>query len=155
VALSFRAAQEAFKALYGDRLPAYQGVKVYLGTSVCYADTLAYITGARTDIGSPGVLGDFVLLPKDKKCIMFVDKRTGKKVTINFLINPLKTIKPIKRKALLNKKLLPKFQKMLNKAIHQYIFGPADFLRSQYRNLKKERLLIWMGIALNCLSRKT
>jgi hypothetical protein len=86
VAFSFRAAQEAFRLLYGDTLPLRQNLKVQTSHHCCQAGALAYITGARTDFGAIPNRGDLVLLPEDIKKIAFTDKKTGKSVELLTLL---------------------------------------------------------------------
>ncbi|MCP4576486.1 MAG: hypothetical protein GY846_09415, partial [Deltaproteobacteria bacterium] len=88
VAFSFRAAQEAFKILCGTKLPVRQSFKVRTSHHCCQAGALAYITGARTDFGAERSTGDMVLIPKEMKKIVFIDKKTGKQVTLRPLFDP-------------------------------------------------------------------
>ena len=127
-ALSFRAAQEAFKALYGDKLPVRQQFKVYTAFHCCQAGALAYITGARTDFGVPLCTGDLVLIPEDKKSITFVDKKTGKKVVLIPLIDPHKMFVPLFKRVRKDASFAPQVQKKLKETIHHIVSAPADKL---------------------------
>ena len=69
VAFAFRAAQEAFKVLYGNELPVRQSMKVQTAHHCCQAGALAYITGARTNFGAERSVGDLVLIPKETRKI--------------------------------------------------------------------------------------
>ncbi len=82
VTLAFREAQEAFRVLYGDKLPVRQGIKVETAYHCCQAGALAYITGVRTDFGVLIGRGDLVLIPEEAKKVVFSDKKTGKSVTL-------------------------------------------------------------------------
>ena len=70
VAFAFRAAQEAFKVLYGSELPVRQALKIQTAHHCCQAGALAYITGARTDFGAERSVGDMTLIPKETKKIV-------------------------------------------------------------------------------------
>ena len=128
VALSFREALEAFKALYGNNLPVRQQVKVYTAFHCCQAGALAYITGARTDFGVPPCRGDLVLIPEEMKCVMFIDKKTGKKVILIPLADCHKKFAPLFHKVRKDAGFVPQVQKEVNDAIHHYLFAPADKL---------------------------
>jgi len=99
VAFSSRAAQEAFKILYGDNLPLRQNLKIQTSYHCCQAGALAYITGARTDFGAISNRGDLLLLPEAMKKIVFIDKKTGAKAELKPLFNPHDIFAPLFQKA--------------------------------------------------------
>ena len=128
VAFSFRAAQEAFRVLYGDTLPLRQNFKVQTSHHCCQAGALAYITGARTDFGAVTSRGDLILLPEDMKKIVFIDKKTGKKVELSPRFNPHDTFAPLFQKVRKDPSFAPQVQKALNDAVHEYLSAPAEKL---------------------------
>jgi hypothetical protein len=128
VAFSFRAAQEAFRILYGDTLPLRQNLKVQTSHHCCQAGALAYITGARTDFGAISNRGDLVLLPEDSKKIIFIDKKTEKKVELRPRVNPHDTFAPLFQKVRKDPSFAPKVQKALNDAVHEYLSAQAEKL---------------------------
>lgn len=128
VAFSFRAAQEAFKILCGTKLPARQSFKVQTSHHCCQAGALACITGARTDFGAERSTGDLVLIPKEMKKFVFIDKKTGSQVILRPLFDPHDTFKPLFRGVKKNHSMAPKVQKALNDAVQEYISVPAEKL---------------------------
>jgi formylmethanofuran dehydrogenase subunit E len=128
VAFSFRAAQEAFKILYGESLPIRQNFKVQTSHHCCQAGALAYITGARTDFGAISSRGDLVLLPEDMKKIVFMDKKTGRKVELIARFNPHDIFAPLFQKVRKDPSFAPQVQKTLNDAVHEYMSVPAEKL---------------------------
>jgi hypothetical protein len=126
VAFSFRAAQEAFRILYGDTLPLRQNLKVQTSHHCCQAGALAYITGARTDFGAVSNRGDLVLLPEDMKKIIFTDKKTAKRVELIPCFNPHDIFAPLFQKVRKDPSFAPQVQKALNDAVQTYIYGPVD-----------------------------
>lgn len=128
VAFSFRAAREAFKILCDNDLPVRQSFKVQTSHHCCQAGALAYITGARTDFGAERSTGDLVLIPKEMKKIVFIDKKTGRQVTLKPLFNPHDTFKPLFRSVKKNHSLAPKVQQALNKAVEEYLSAPPEKL---------------------------
>jgi len=127
-AFSFRAAQEAFRILYGETLPIRQNFKVQTSHHCCQAGALAYITGARTDFGAISNRGDLVLLPEDMKKIIFIDKKTGKKVELSPRFNPHDIFAPLFQKVRKDPSFAPQVQKTLNDAVHEYLSVPMDKL---------------------------
>jgi hypothetical protein len=130
VAFSFRAAQEAFRVLYGDTLPLRQNLKVQTSHHCCQAGALAYITGARTDFGAIPNRGDLVLLPEDMKKIVFIDKKTGKNLELRPRFNPHDIFAPLFQKARKDPSFAPQVQKALNDAVHEYLSAQAEKLFS-------------------------
>jgi hypothetical protein len=128
VAFSFRAAQEAFRILYGESLPIRQNFKIQTSHPCCQAGALAYITGARTDFGAVSNRGDLVLLPEDRKKIIFIDKKTAKRVEFIPRFNPHDIFAPLFQKVRKDPSFAPQVQKALNDAVQTYIYGPADSL---------------------------
>jgi hypothetical protein len=128
VAFSFRAAQEAFRVLYGESLPIRQNFKVQTSHHCCQAGALAYITGARTDFGATTSRGDLILLPEDMKKIIFIDKKTGKKVELSPRFNPHDIFAPLFQKVRKDPSFAPQVQKTLSDAVQAYIYDPADRL---------------------------
>lgn len=128
VAYSFRAAQEAFKILYVNRLPLRQSLKVHTSIHCCQAGALAYITGARTDFGALPNRADLVLIPEEKKQIVFIDKITGKQVTLKPLFNPHDIFSPLFKRVRKDPDFAPHVQKVMNEKIQEYIYGPRENL---------------------------
>jgi hypothetical protein len=128
VAFSFRAAQEAFRILYGETLPLRQNFKVQTSHPCCQAGALAYITGARTDFGAVSSRGDLVLLPEDAKKIVFIDKKTGKKAELSPRFNPHDIFAPLFQKVRKDPTFAPQVQETLSDAVQAYIYDPADRL---------------------------
>jgi len=128
VAFSFRAAQEAFRILYGESLPIRQNFKIQTSHHCCQAGALAYITGARTDFGAVSNRGDLVLLPEDMKKIIFTDKKTAKRVELIPCFNPHDIFAPLFQKVRKDPSFAPQVQKALNDAVQTYIYGPTDSL---------------------------
>ena len=128
VAFSFRAAQEAFRILYGDTLPLRQNLKVQTSLHCCQAGALAYITGARTDFGAIPNRGDLVLLPEEAKKIVFIDKKTGKNVEFKPRFNPHDIFAPLFQKVRKDPSFAPQVQKKLDDVVQAYIYSPADHL---------------------------
>jgi formylmethanofuran dehydrogenase subunit E len=128
VAFSFRAAQEAFKILCGTELPVRQSFKVRTSHHCCQAGALAYITGARTDFGAERSTGDMVLIPKELKKIIFIHKKTGKRVILRPLFDPHDTFKPLFRGVKKNHSMASKVQQTLNNAVQEYLNAPTERL---------------------------
>jgi len=128
VAFAFRAAQEAFKILYPDTLPVRQSMKVYTSHHCCQAGALAYITGARTDFGALKSRGDLVLIPEEKKEMVFVDKKSGNGVTLRPLFNPHDIFKPLFQNVSRDHTLAPRVRRVLNEAVQQYVTAPVKDL---------------------------
>ena len=126
VAFSFRAAQEAFRILYGDTLPLRQNLKVHTSHHCCQAGALAYITGARTDFGAIPNRGDLVLLPEDMKKIVFIDKKTRKNVELWPRFNLHEIFAPLFQKARKDPSFAPQVQKALSDAVHEYLSAQAE-----------------------------
>jgi hypothetical protein len=128
VAFSFRAAQEAFRILYGNTLPLRQNLIVQTSHHCCQAGALAYISGARTDFGAISNRGDLVLLPEDSKKIVFIDKKTGEKVELRPRFNPHDIFAPLFQKVRKDPSFAPQVQKILNDAVHEYLSAQAEKL---------------------------
>jgi len=128
VALAFREAQEAFRLLYGDRLPLRQGIKVQTAYHCCQAGALAYITGARTDFGALVSRGDLALIPAETKKVVFIDKKTGKSVTLLPLVDPHAVFSPLFQKVRKDHGIAPQVQKLLNETVQNYINSPPEKL---------------------------
>jgi hypothetical protein len=128
VAFSFRAAQEAFRILYGETLPIRQNFKVQTSHHCCQAGALAYITGARTDFGAISSRGDLVLIPEDMKKIVLIDKKTGKKVELSPRFNPHDIFAPLFQKVRRDPSFAAQVQKTLNDAVNEYLSVPMDKL---------------------------
>ena len=92
------------------------------------AGALAYITGARTDFGAVSSRGDLVLLPEDMKKIIFIDKKTGKKVELSPRFNPHDIFAALFQKVRKDPSFAPDVQKELNAAVQAYIHGPVGHL---------------------------
>lgn len=127
-AFAFRMAQEAFKLLYGDQLPIRQAIQVKTSHHCCQADALAYITGARGNFGAFRSQGDLVLLPEEDKKTLFIDKSTGRTVSLNMHFNPHHTFEPLFKKAMQDPKCAPEVHKALNEKIAEYLTAPIDKL---------------------------
>ena len=128
VAFAFRAAQEAFRALYGKELPVRQSMKVQTSHHCCQAGALAYITGARSDFEAERSVGDLVLIPPDTKKIVFTDKKGKGEVTLWPLFNPHDTFVPLFRRVIKEEDFAPKVHQALQKAIQEYLNGPVEKL---------------------------
>jgi hypothetical protein len=128
VAFAFRAAQEAFRVLFGNELPVRQSMKVLTSHHCCQAGALAYITGARSDFGAERSVGDLVLIPKETKKIVFIHKKTGKQVTLRPLFDPHDTFKPMFRRVIDEHDFAPKVQQALRDALQEYINAPVERL---------------------------
>jgi len=115
VAFAFRAAQEAFKVLYGNELPVRQTIKIQTSHHCCQAGALAYITGARSDFG-------------EEKKIVFIDKKGKGQVTLRPLFNPHDAFKPLFRKVIKEEDFAPKVRQALQQAVHEYVNAPVDRL---------------------------
>jgi hypothetical protein len=131
VAFSFRAAQEAFRTLYGDRLPLRQNLKVQTSFHCCQAGALAYITGARTDFGAIPNRGDLILIPEDRRTILWEDKKTGEKAVLKARFNPHHIFSPLFQRVRKDPASSPEVRKALDQAVQEYIYGPADKLFSE------------------------
>ena len=128
VAFAFREAQEAFKSLYDNKMPIRQNIKVKTAYHCCQAGALAYITGARSDFGAERSVGDLSLIPKERREIVFTDKKTGDKVTLKPLFDPHDTFKPLFRRVINEPEFAPKVQQALREAIHEYTYAPVEKL---------------------------
>lgn len=128
VTLAFREAQEAFRLLYGDKLPDRQGIKVHTSYHCCQAGVLAYITGARTDFGALVSRGDLVLIPEDMKKVVFTDKKTGKNVTLLPQVDPHNMFVPLFRKVRQDNSIAPQVRKLLSDTVQDYIASPPEKL---------------------------
>jgi hypothetical protein len=128
VAFAFRAAQEAFKVLYGSEVPVRQAVKVQTSHHCCQAGALAYITGARSDFGAERSVGDLVLIPPESMRITFIDKRGKGQVTLRPLFNPHDTFRPMFQRVIKEEDFAPKVQQALREAVQEYLNAPADRL---------------------------
>lgn len=133
VAFSFRAAQEAFKVLYGDRLPVRQNLKVQTSFHCCQAGALAYITGARTDFGAIPNRGDLTLIPEERQIILLQDKETGEKAVLKARFNPHYIFSPLFQRVRKDPGFSPEVRKALNDAVEEYIHGPVENLFSEVR----------------------
>ncbi|MDD5203796.1 MAG: FmdE family protein [Desulfobacterales bacterium] len=128
VAFAFRAAQEAFRVLYGKELPVRQSMKVQTSHHCCQAGALAYITGARSDFGAERSVGDLVLIPPEEKKIVFIDKKGKGQVTLRPLFNPHDTFKPLFRRVIKEEDFAPKVRQALQKSVQEYVNGPVENL---------------------------
>jgi formylmethanofuran dehydrogenase subunit E len=128
VAFAFRAVQEAFKVLYGNKVPLRQSLKVQTSHHCCQAGALAYITGARENFGAERSIGDLVLIPKEMKKLVFTDKKSKRQVTLRPLFNPHDIFKPLFRGVKKDPSTAPKVRQVLNQAVREYIHGPAEKL---------------------------
>jgi len=133
VAFSFRAAQEAFKVLYGDRLPVRQNLKVQTSFHCCQAGALAYITGARTDFGAIPNRGDLTLIPEERQIILLQDKKTGEKAVLKARFNPHEIFSPLFQRVRKEAGFSSEVRKVLNDAVERYIHGPVENLFSEVR----------------------
>jgi formylmethanofuran dehydrogenase subunit E len=127
-AFAFRMAQEAFNALYGDQLPVRQDIKVQTSHHCCQAAALAYITGARSDFGAFRSQGDLVLIPEEEKKTIFIDKPSGRIVTLKMHVNPHDTFEPLFKKAMKDPETAPQVHKALNEKTNEYLTAPAETL---------------------------
>jgi len=128
VTLAFREAQEAFRVLYGNKLPDRQGIKVQTSYHCCQAGVLAYITGARTDFGALVSRGDLILIPEEMKKVVFTDKKTGKSVTLLPKVDPHAMFVPLFRKVRQDNSIAPQVQKLLNDTVQDYVTSPLEKL---------------------------
>ncbi|PKN28151.1 MAG: hypothetical protein CVU64_14745 [Deltaproteobacteria bacterium HGW-Deltaproteobacteria-21] len=128
VAFAFRAAQEAFKVLYGNELPVRQSIKIQTSHHCCQAGALAYITGARSDFGAERSVGDLVLIPPEEKKIVFIDKKGKGQVTLRPLFNPHDTFKPLFQRVIKQEDFAPKVRQALHEAVQEYVNGPVEKL---------------------------
>lgn len=124
VVLAFREAQEAFRVLYGDKLPVRQGMKVETAYHCCQAGVLAYVTGARTNFGALISRGDLALIPEETKKVVFTDKRSGKSVTILPQVDPHALFTPLFKKVREDSGIAPQVRKLLNDTVRDYIASP-------------------------------
>lgn len=127
-AFAFRLAAEAFRALYGDRMPVRQDIRVQTSHHCCQAMALAYITGARTDFGAFRSRGDLVLIPEQERRAVFTDKPSGKTVAFALALNPHDTFEPLFKKAIANPEFAPEVRRALNEKIEEYLTAPAERL---------------------------
>ncbi|SEM39898.1 Tat (twin-arginine translocation) pathway signal sequence [Syntrophus gentianae] len=127
-AFSFRAAQEAFKILYPDRLPLRQFIKVQTSIHCCQADALAYITGARTDLSALPTKGDLVLIPEEKNQMVFIDKLNGNQVILKPNFNPHDTFSPLYKRMRKEPGFAPQVQRVMHEKIQEYIYAPQEKL---------------------------
>lgn len=127
-AFAFRMAQEAFKVLYGDRLPVRQQIKVQTSHHCCQAAALAYITGARSNFGAFRSQGDLVLIPENEKKTVFTDKPSGRTVTLGMHFNPHHTFEPLFQQAMKSADFSPQVHKALNEKIDEYLTAPVEKL---------------------------
>ena len=132
-AFSFRAAQEAFKVLYGDRLAMRQNLKVQTSFHCCQAGALAYITGARTDFGAIPNRGDLTLIPEERRIILLQDKKTGERAVLKARFNPHHIFSPLFERVRKDPGFSPEVWKALNDAVEEYIHGPVENLFSEVR----------------------
>ncbi|OPY12289.1 MAG: FmdE, Molybdenum formylmethanofuran dehydrogenase operon [Syntrophus sp. PtaU1.Bin005] len=127
-AFAFRAAQEAFKILYPDRLPLRQSIKVQTSIHCCQADALAYITGARTDLSALPTRGDLVLIPVEKNQMVFMDKQTGNQVILKPNVNPHDTFSPLYKRVRKEPGFAPQVHRVMHEKIQEYIYAPQEKL---------------------------
>ena len=125
---SFRAAQEAFAILYGDKLPVRHKIQVKTSHHCCQAAALAHITGARKDHGAFHSWGNLILLPVEEKKIIFIDKPSGKTVTLKPLFNPHDTFEPLFKKTKKDPGFAPEVSKVMNEKIDEYLNAPIEKL---------------------------
>jgi hypothetical protein len=125
---SFRAAQEAFAILYGDKLPVRHKIQVKTSHHCCQAAALAHITGARKDYGAFHSWGNLILLPVEEKKIIFIDKPSGKTVTLKPLFNPHDTFEPLFKKTKQDPGFAPEVSKVMNEKIDEYLNAPIEKL---------------------------
>jgi hypothetical protein len=62
------------------------------------------------------------------KKIVFIDKKTGKKVELSPLFNPHDIFAPLFQKVRKDPSFAPQVQEALNDAVQRYTYGPADRL---------------------------
>ncbi len=127
-AFAFRMAHEAFRALYGGRLPVRHAIQVKTSHHCCQAAALAYITGARGEFGAFGQQGDLELLPEEEKKTLFIDKPTGRSVALRMHFNPHDTFEPLFKKTIKDAKFAPEVHRALNEKISEYFTAPAENL---------------------------
>jgi len=120
--LVFRQAQEALKVLFGDELPVRQGIKVETAYHCCQAGAVAYITG--TVMSAINRLGDLVLLPEETRKVVFTDKRNGKNVTVQPLVDPHAIFSPLFKQMIQDNSTAPQVRKLLNETVQDYINSP-------------------------------
>lgn len=125
---SFRAAEEAFKVLYGDKLPVRHKIEVKTSHHCCQAAALAYITGARTDYGAFHSHGNLTLLSEEEKKIIFIDKPSGRTVTLRPLFNPHHTFEPLFKKTNKDPGFAPQVSRVMNEKIEEYLNAPREKL---------------------------
>jgi hypothetical protein len=123
---SFRAAEEAFKLMYGNELPVRHKVKVQTSHHCCQAAALGYITGARRDYGAYHSQGNLILLPVEDKKIVFTDIPGGKSVTLRPLFNPHDTFEPLFKRAKKEPGFAPEVSKVMNEKIDEYLNAPVE-----------------------------
>lgn len=128
VAFAFRAAQEAFRALYGDEIPVRQALRVETSYHCCQAGALAFITGARSDFGAERSIGDLVLIPKEDQKMVFTDKVSGRSVTLRPHFDPHDTFKPLFRGVAQDHSMAPAVQSTLQQAVDAYVNDPVETL---------------------------
>lgn len=128
VAFAFRAAQEAFRALYADEIPVRQSIKVETSYHCCQAGALAYITGARSDFGAERSIGDLVLIPKEDQKMVFTDKPTGRSMTLRAHFDPHDTFKPLFRGVAEDHSMASEVRSTLQQAVDAYINDPIEAL---------------------------
>lgn len=127
-AFAFRAAQEAFKILYPDRLPLRQSIKVQTSIHCCQADALAYITGARTELSALPTRGDLVLIPEEKNQMVFIDKVSGNQVVLKPSFNPHDTFSPLYKRMRKEPGFAPQVQRVMQEKIAEYLYAPQEKL---------------------------
>ncbi len=127
-AFSFRAAQEAFKLLYGNELPVKHKIKVQTSHHCCQAAALAYITGARRDYGAYHSQGNLILLPVEDKKIIFTDIPSSRSVTLRPLFNPHDTFEPLFKRTKKEPGFAPEVSKVMNEKIDEYLNAPIEKL---------------------------
>jgi len=128
VSFAFRAAQEAFKILWGDDVPVRQSMKVKTSYHCCQAGALAYITGARSDFGAERSIGDLELIPKEEEMIVFIQKQTGRQVILKPLFDPHDTFKPLFQSLKDEPELALEINPTLQSVVLQYINAPLETL---------------------------
>ncbi len=127
-AFAFRAAQEAFKILYPDRLPLRQSIKVQTSIHCCQADALAYITGARTELSALPTRGDLVLISEEKNQMVFIDKLSGDQVILKPNFNPHDTFSPLYKRVRKEPGFAPQVQRVMQEKIQEYLYAPQEKL---------------------------
>lgn len=128
VAFAFRAAQEAFRVLYGDEIPVRQGLRVETAYHCCQAGALAFITGARSDFGAERSIGDLVLIPNEEQKMVFTDKETGRSVTLRPHFDPHDIFKPLFRGVAQDESMIDEVRTTLQHAVAAYMSSPVDEL---------------------------